>query len=65
MLVVTLREGEDVVIGHPSNPICVVRCAQIKGDRVRVGFHADKSVPLLRATVIEEWKPPAGMEQKR
>jgi sRNA-binding carbon storage regulator CsrA len=36
MLVITRREGEEVVIGDPSNPIGVIRIATIKGDRVRI-----------------------------
>ena len=33
MLVITRREGEEVVIGDPANPDGVVRVASIKGDR--------------------------------
>ena len=38
MLVITRREGEEVVIGDPRHPIGVVRIASIKGDRVRIAF---------------------------
>ena len=38
MLVITRRDGEEVVIGDPSNPTGVVRIASIKGDRVRLAF---------------------------
>ena len=32
MLVITRRQGEEVVIGDPANPIGIVRIASIKGD---------------------------------
>ena len=38
MLKLTRREGEEVVIGDPSNPIGVVRIASVKGERVRVAL---------------------------
>lgn len=38
MLVMTRREGEEVVIGDPAAPLGIVRIATIKGDRVRIAF---------------------------
>ena len=38
MLVITRREGEEVVIGNPAAPLGIVRIAAIKGDRVRIAF---------------------------
>jgi sRNA-binding carbon storage regulator CsrA len=42
MLVITRREGEEVVIGDPSSPMGVVRIVAIKGDRVRVAFEVHR-----------------------
>jgi carbon storage regulator CsrA len=54
MLVITRREGEEVVIGDPSNPIGVVRIASIKGDRVRVAFDFPRSIDVHRREVAEQ-----------
>ncbi|MBY0262775.1 MAG: carbon storage regulator [Phycisphaerales bacterium] len=60
MLVITRREGEEVVIGDPANPIGVVRIASIKGDRVRIAFDFPRTVDVHRREVanqIVEEKP--------
>ena len=54
MLVITRREGEEVVIGDPSNPIGVVRIASIKGDRVRIAFDFPRSVVVHRREVANQ-----------
>ncbi len=54
MLVITRREGEEVVIGDPHNPIGVVRIASIKGDRVRVAFEFPRSIDVHRREVAEQ-----------
>jgi carbon storage regulator len=54
MLVITRREGEEVVIGDPSNPIGVVRIASIKGDRVRIAFEFPRDVSVHRREVAEQ-----------
>jgi carbon storage regulator len=54
MLVITRREGEEVVIGDPANPLGVVRIASIKGDRVRIAFDFPREVPVHRHEVAEE-----------
>lgn len=54
MLVITRREGEEVVIGDPSNPIGVVRIASIKGDRVRVAFDFPRHIDVHRREVAEQ-----------
>ncbi len=51
MLVITRREGEEVVIGDPRNPIGVVRIASIRGDRVRIAFDFPRSVQVHRREV--------------
>jgi carbon storage regulator len=56
MLVITRREGEEVVIGDPANPLGVVRIASIKGDRVRIAFDFPREVPVHRHEVAEEIK---------
>ncbi|MCA9293833.1 MAG: carbon storage regulator [Phycisphaerales bacterium] len=54
MLVITRREGEEVVIGDPSNPIGVVRIANIKGDRVRVAFDFPREISVHRREVADQ-----------
>ncbi len=54
MLVITRREGEEVVIGDPENPIGVVRIAGVKGDRVRVAFEFPREIPVHRREVAEQ-----------
>ena len=54
MLVITRREGEEVVIGDPANPIGVVRIANITGDRVRVAFDFPREVSVHRREVAEQ-----------
>ena len=54
MLVITRREGEEVVIGDPSSPIGVVRIVTIKGDRVRVAFDFPRTVEVHRREVADQ-----------
>ena len=54
MLVITRREGEEVVIGDPANPIGTVRIATIKGDRVRLAFTFPREIDVHRREVAEQ-----------
>lgn len=54
MLVITRREGEEVVIGDPSKPEGVVRIASIKGDRVRLAFDFPREIPIHRREVADQ-----------
>src|SRR5262245_2524244 len=54
MLVITRREGEEVVIGDPNNPIGVVRIASIKGDRVRIAFDFPRAIDVHRREVANQ-----------
>jgi carbon storage regulator CsrA len=54
MLVITRREGEEVVIGDPNNPIGVVRIASIKGDRVRLAFDFPRHIDVHRREVAQQ-----------
>lgn len=54
MLVITRREGEEVVIGDPANPIGIVRIATIKGDRVRLAFAFPREIDVHRREVAEQ-----------
>ncbi len=54
MLVITRREGEEVVIGDPRNPIGIVRIATIKGDRVRVALEFPRDIPVHRREVADQ-----------
>jgi len=54
MLVFTRKEGEEVVIGDPANPIGVVRITSINNDRVRVAFDFPRDVPVNRREIAEQ-----------
>ncbi|MFG0256878.1 MAG: carbon storage regulator [Phycisphaerales bacterium JB043] len=54
MLVITRREGEEVVIGDPSNPLGVVRIVGMKGDRVRIAFEFPREVDVHRREVADQ-----------
>jgi carbon storage regulator CsrA len=54
MLVITRREGEEVVIGDPASPLGVVRIVTIKGDRVRVAFEFPRTVEVHRREVADQ-----------
>jgi len=54
MLVITRREGEEVVIGDPRNPIGIVRIASIKGDRVRIAFEFPRTIDVHRREVADQ-----------
>lgn len=56
MLVITRREGEEVIIGDPMNPDGRVRIASIKGDRVRLAFEFPREVPVHRREVADQIK---------
>lgn len=53
MLVITRREGEEVIIGDPANPLGTIRIAAIKGDRVRLAFSFPRDVDVHRREVAE------------
>ena len=54
MLVITRREGEEVVIGDPKNPIGVVRVASVKGERVRIAFDFPREVEINRREIANQ-----------
>lgn len=54
MLVITRREGEEVVIGDPKNPIGIVRIASVKGERIRIAFDFPRDVEINRREIAEQ-----------
>ena len=54
MLVITRREGEEVVIGDPAKPYGTVRIASIKGDRVRLAFDFPREIDVHRREVANQ-----------
>ncbi len=54
MLVITRREGEEVVIGDPKNPIGVVRIASVQGERVRIAFDFPRDVEINRREIADQ-----------
>ena len=54
MLVITRREGEEVVIGDPKSPMGVVRIASVKGERVRIAFDFPREVQINRREIADQ-----------
>jgi carbon storage regulator len=54
MLIITRREGQEVVIGDPSNPIGILKIASIKSDRVRLAFSFPREIDVHRREVADE-----------
>ncbi len=54
MLVITRREGEEVVIGNPASPLGIVRIATIRGDRVRIAFEFPREIDVHRREIAEQ-----------
>jgi carbon storage regulator CsrA len=54
MLVITRREGEEVVIGDPKNPIGIVRIASVKGERVRIAFDFPREIQINRREIADQ-----------
>lgn len=54
MLVMTRREGEEVVIGDPANPIGTVKIVSIHGERVRIAFTFPREVEVHRREVADQ-----------
>lgn len=54
MLVITRREGEEVVIGDPTNPVGIVRIASVKGDRVRLALNFPREIEVHRREVADQ-----------
>lgn len=54
MLVITRREGEEVVIGDPAKPYGRIRIAAVKGDRVRIAFDFPREIEVHRSEVAEQ-----------
>lgn len=63
MLVITRREGEEIVIGDPRNPIGVVRIASVKGERVRVAFDFPRDVEIHRREIADQITSDSETEQ--
>jgi carbon storage regulator len=54
MLVITRREGEEVVIGDPKSPMGVVRIASVKGERVRIAFDFPRDIQINRREIADQ-----------
>lgn len=51
MLVVSRMRDDVLVIGDPANPIARITICDIRGDKVRLGVTADKSIPVHRQEI--------------
>lgn len=55
MLVITRRDGEEIVVRIPGRiqPL-VIRCCSVKGERVRIGCVADSDIKINRREIDDE-----------
>ena len=53
MLVLTRQRDEAIIIDHPAGPI-EITVVDIRGDKVRLGFDADRSIRINRKEILEE-----------
>lgn len=53
MLVLTRREGEEVVLSRGGVELGTVRLSSIRGDRVRLAFQFDRGVEINRREVMD------------
>lgn len=53
ILVLSRQRNESVVITAPRGKQIVVTVVEIRGDKVRLGFEADKSIEINRNEVQE------------
>lgn len=52
MLVLSRKKNETIVIGEGDSQVEVM-VVEVRGDKVRLGFKADRSVPINRREVHE------------
>lgn len=53
MLVLRREKGQSVIIGNQVVEIVVI---EVRGDKVRLGFKADRSIDINRREIYEEKK---------
>jgi carbon storage regulator CsrA len=59
MLVLSRKSRESVVVGAKdanSQPMVTVTVIEIQGNKVRLGFEADTTIPIHRSEVLERIK---------
>lgn len=56
MLVISRKEGEEIIIGNPNNPIGIVRIALIRSGSVRVALDFPEEIPVNRAELSRKDK---------
>jgi carbon storage regulator len=61
MLKLSRRIGEKVMIGDDM----IVRVLGVKGDQVRLGMIADKSVPIIRQEIYKKEPPQPQVSSER
>lgn len=61
MLVLSRMPGESVVI---ENGRIVVQVIEVRGDKVRLGFTADRGIPIHRTEVAELIAQQRGQDQE-
>ena len=56
MLVLTRRLDQSIIIGDPADPESAVEIivTEVRGDQVRLGIQAPRSVPVHRAEIYQQ-----------
>jgi len=53
MLSLTLRIGEDIVIGDPKNPLGSFRLIEISGEKARISFDFPRVIEINRKKIAD------------
>lgn len=65
MLVLSRQRDETVEIISEGQTICTVQVVDIRGDKVRLGFTADRDLQIHRQEVVDSMRRHGEIEQKK
>jgi carbon storage regulator CsrA len=63
VLVLSRKKDEDILIQTPEGRVVTIRVVEIVGDKVRLGFEAEKCVSIVRTELISPKEVKHGLER--
>jgi len=60
MLIISRKEGEEIIIGDPNAPIGIVRISLIRSGSVKIGFDFPEEIAVNRAELFNTDKGTPG-----